>query len=183
MKKSYENDSIEVVKEKMAKMEQLTQNRPTVQIRIDTGNPMADKDVSEWYKHVTSIDPDSNNGYAFMGPFLPNGVTALRVGDCVIRKASKKSTDQHVGIVYRVEIDGLILQKKTDWFEDFEGIKEACIEILKKTRPYVDATDEEINGYISGIQVMKDDPFVDVDIPEDEPIEEEPEFNDDVFNF
>lgn len=144
MKKSYENDSIEVAKQKMTKMEQLTQNRPTVQIRIDTGNPMGDKDISEWYKHVTSIDMSSKNGYAFRGPFLSNGVTALRVGDCVIRKASKKSTDQHVGIVYRVEVDGLILQKKTDWFEDFKGIKEACIEILKKTRPYIDATDEEI---------------------------------------
>lgn len=109
---------------------------------------------TNWYKKVTSVDTQVNNGYAFDGIFLKKEAEIeLNDGDVIIEKCPRGSNKHrwNAGVIYKVINNRLEkIGKEYDWGEEFLSFRDKVAEILNEqvknepANPLKDFSDDEL---------------------------------------
>jgi hypothetical protein len=110
--------------------------------RVRISNSQASGRRTGWTKHVTSVDTTKNNGYAFEGEFLNDGLHELPVGAVLVSKdpAGSVKHARHEGSVGVVQEDGSIAWQPCcdNWREDFLLLRDAVQAELSNADPRAD---------------------------------------------
>lgn len=113
-------------------------------VRIDLRNAVSSGRRQGWTKHVKAVDLQKTNGYAFQGPFLPDGQYDLPLGAVVIQKNPCGSVKNggSLGVCFEVGEEGLQEVLQMDWYTQFLSFRDAVAERLQASseEPIVDPT-------------------------------------------
>jgi len=104
-------------------------------VRIEIKNETNSGNRKGWTKHVTSVNSEKTNGYAFVGEFLNDKEYDLPVGAVLVQKNPEGSVKHgwDAGVCLVVEADGTLRRVHDDtyaWHKQFLSFRDLVAKTL-----------------------------------------------------